>query len=112
MASVQCPAGNVPASFFNLIKEKCDGNCEEGCGEEGPGEEGCGEEGPGEEGCGEEGPGEEGCGEEGPGEEGCEEGCGEKGARCACSCGSASSEDGIEPPGCMAVPHGHEAVTM
>ena len=92
MASVQCPPGIVPASFFNLIKENCDGNCEEGCGEEGPGEEGCGEEG--------------------PGEEGCQKGCGEEGARCACSCGGAAGEDGIEPPGCMAVPHGHEAVTM
>jgi hypothetical protein len=87
------PSGEALQSLFNLIKEKCNGNCEEGCGEEGPGEEGCGEEGCEEAGC------EEDCEEAG-----CEEGC------CACAGGRSACQDCTEPASGLALPDRQQAL--
>jgi hypothetical protein len=83
-----------------LIKEKRNGNCEEGYGQEGGeeagGKEGSGEKGRGEKGSGQEGRCEEGSGEKGRGEEAsCKEGRQEKG-----SCEKSGEEEGPCEKGC------------
>jgi hypothetical protein len=93
-----------------LIKEKRNGNCEKGSGQEGRGEEGSGEEGRGEEGSGEEGRSQEGSGEEGRSQESCEEARCEEGPGCGSSCCSAR-EDRTEPSGRLAFPDWQQALT-
>jgi hypothetical protein len=103
-------SGTCSASWFflNLIKENCDGNCEEGSGQEGRSEEG-----PGQEGRCEEGPGQEGRCEEGPGQEGrCEEGSGQEGGEeGTCCTGRPDGQVGANASSCLAIPDWHEALT-